>query len=234
MNITSIQNSPVGSSCCISVNLNQNELAANTPNHHTKLNNMNFLAHIYLSGDDPLITLGNFIGDFVKGNQANVYPEKVRNGISLHRAIDKFTDTHDVVLRSKIRLRPDYRHYAPVIVDVYYDHFLSKYWKEYHDTPLSEYTDQFYEMIKDHQDLLPERASHMFNYMRNDNWLLGYSQIIGIEQALGGMSRRTKFDSGMERAGENLRADYESFKSEFEEFFPDLISYAASLRSSWE
>ena len=28
---------------------------------------MNFLAHIYLSGDDPNIQLGNFIGDFVKG-----------------------------------------------------------------------------------------------------------------------------------------------------------------------
>lgn len=195
---------------------------------------MNFLAHIYLSGNDPLITLGNFIGDFVKGNQANSFPEKVRNGIRLHRSIDQYTDTHATVLRSKIRLRADYRHYAPVIVDVYYDHFLARYWEEYHDTSLPEYTHQFYKMIKKHHDLLPERAHKMFDYMSRDNWLLGYSEITGIEQALGGMSRRTKFDSGMEQAGENLRADYELFKTEFEEFFPDLISHAVTLRGSWE
>jgi acyl carrier protein phosphodiesterase len=195
---------------------------------------MNFLAHIYLSGNDPLITLGNFIGDFVKGNQANDYNEKVRNGISLHRAIDHFTDTHEVVLQSKKRLRADFRHYSPVIVDVYYDHFLARYWNDYHDMSLPEYTAYFYEMIGHHQDLLPERAMKMFDYMRRDNWLLGYRQIKGIEQALSGMSRRTKFESGMERAGTNLRAEYDLFKSEFEEFFPDLISHTASLRSSWE
>ncbi|MEQ9298323.1 MAG: ACP phosphodiesterase [Cyclobacteriaceae bacterium] len=195
---------------------------------------MNFLAHIYLSGNDPLITLGNFIGDFVKGNQANNYPGKVRNGVILHRAIDQFTDTHATVLQSKIRLRSDYRHYAPVIVDVYYDHFLARYWDEYHDISLPEYTHQFYEMIKKNKNLLPERAHKMFDYMSRDNWLLGYSEVTGIEQALGGMSRRTKFDSGMERAGENLRSDYELFKAEFEEFFPDLISHAVTLRGSWE
>lgn len=195
---------------------------------------MNFLAHIYLSGDDPFITLGNFMGDFVKGNQVNDYPEKVRLGITLHRAIDEYTDTHEVVLQSKKRLRSDYRHYSPVIVDVYYDHFLARYWADYHATPLPEYTNSFYDMIYNHTELLPERARRMFSYMSRDNWLLGYRQIQGIEQALAGMSRRTKFESGMERAGENLRSDYELFKSEFDLFFPDLISYTSTLRSSWE
>ncbi len=219
---------------CIDVNLIENELSGNTPNRDKGLLYMNFLAHIYLSGNDPLITLGNFIGDFVKGNQANTYPQKVQNGIALHRAIDEFTDNHETVLQSKIRLRADYRHYAPVIVDVYYDHFLAKYWSDYHSTALPEYTERFYEMVKTHRSILPERANRMFDYMSRDNWLLGYSRVTGIEQALSGMSRRSKFDSRMEQAGKNLRSDYELFKAEFEAFFPELISHAATLRSSWE
>ncbi|MEM8895587.1 MAG: acyl carrier protein phosphodiesterase, partial [Bacteroidota bacterium] len=128
----------------------------------------------------------------------------------------------------------DYRHYAPVIVDVYYDHFLARFWDQYHSTPLPEYTTQFYASIHKHYDLLPERAQRMFTYMSMDNWLLGYGEVEGIRQALGGMSRRTKFDSGMEKAHYNLIADYEKFKQEFESFFPLLNSHAESIRNSWE
>jgi len=198
------------------------------------INIVNFLAHIYLSGDDPLVTLGNFIGDFVKGRQAENYNSKIQNGISLHRAIDQFTDNHDVVLESKKRLRSGYRHYAPVIVDVFYDHFLARYWSEYHSTPLPEYTNQFYTSVRDNYEYLPDRARRMFDYMSNDNWLMGYSQVEGIRQALGGMSRRTKFDSGMENAHTNLIKDYDLFKMEFEDFFPSLISHAQTFRNKWE
>jgi acyl carrier protein phosphodiesterase len=89
-------------------------------------------------------------------------------------------------------------------------------------------------MIYEHLEILPDKAQKMFSYMSRDNWLLAYSQITGIEQALGGMSRRTKFESGMERAGSNLISEYDLFKSEFETFFPDLISHTTALGTSWE
>jgi acyl carrier protein phosphodiesterase len=195
---------------------------------------MNFLAHIYLSGDDPLVMLGNFIGDFVKGNQLAKYDLRIRNGVILHRAIDQYTDSHEEVYKSKKMLRSDYRHYAPVIVDVYYDHFLARYWQEYHPSSLIEFTENFYTSIKSNQHFLPSRAKQMFGYMSRDNWLLGYSFIEGVERALGGMARRTKFESGMDRAGQNLRQDYDIFKAHFESFFPQLISHARAVRSTWE
>src|SRR5436190_842749 len=87
---------------------------------------MNFLAHLYLSGDDADVMTGNFIGDFVRGrNLAEQFGEKIARGIELHRAIDAFTDHHSVVKQSKTRLRPKYGHYSGVIVDIFYDHFLA-------------------------------------------------------------------------------------------------------------
>ena len=95
---------------------------------------MNFLAHIYLSGTNPKTMVGNFIGDFVKGrNVLEQFEADIAKGIELHRSIDEFTDHHPVVQISKMRLRPKYRHYAAVIVDIFYDHLLSRFWSNYHD-----------------------------------------------------------------------------------------------------
>jgi acyl carrier protein phosphodiesterase len=80
---------------------------------------MNYLAHLYLSADRPLLAIGNFIADHVKGSMADQYDGEVRDGIRLHRMIDEFTDSHPIVEKSKARLRPDFRKYAPVIVDLY-------------------------------------------------------------------------------------------------------------------
>ena len=185
---------------------------------------MNFLAHIYLSGDNPKIMVGNFIGDFVKGrNLLDQFEPEIAKGIELHRAIDEFTDHHPVVLESKKRLRPKYRHYAAVIVDVFYDHFLSRYWNNYHPELLLHFSSQTYLTIRSHWDILPEGVKHMLPYMMKDNWLLNYGELEGIERALSGMSRRTRHESRMEESIVDLREYYESFRREFESFFPDLI-----------
>lgn len=67
---------------------------------------MNFLAHIYLSDDKPLLQIGNFIADSVKGRQVELYPPTIQEGIRLHRAIDAYTDAHPTVAQSVARLRP--------------------------------------------------------------------------------------------------------------------------------
>lgn len=183
---------------------------------------MNFLAHLLLSGDDPPVMIGNFIGDFVKGKAYQNFEADVRKGILLHREIDRFTDTHPTVLQSKQRLRPKYRHYAAVIVDVFYDHFLAASWSQFHHQSLLEYTENFYRMTEDYAHVLPENTQRMLQYMRRDNWLYQYRQIEGIHQALTGMAGRTPYDSHMELAAEDLRADYQSYQQEFSQFFREL------------
>ena len=183
---------------------------------------MNFLAHIYLSGDDPELMVGNFIGDFVKGNQFADFNQRVQDGITLHRSIDAYTDSHEVVRQSKERLRKKYRHYAGVIVDIYYDHFLAAEWDNYHATALEPYVDEAYQTILGFGEMLPQRVHHMLKYMIPQNWLVSYRDLDGIGQALAGLSRRTKFNSNMEHSIEDLEQYYDEFGEEFRTFFEDL------------
>lgn len=191
---------------------------------------MNFLAHIYLSKDHPKIMVGNFIGDFVKGKH---YPDQfepeIAKGIELHRAIDEFTDRHPVVQQSKNRLRPKYRHYAGVIVDIFYDHFLSKYWRDYHVLPLTEFAANTYATLKDYYSILPDDVKSMLPYMIKDDWLVNYGHLSGIGQALRGISRRTRYDSKMNESVHELEEFYEEFKTEFQSFFLDLKSHTEAF-----
>lgn len=184
---------------------------------------MNFLAHLYLSGDNTSVMLGNFIGDFVKGKNLieKVGPEMAK-GIELHREIDFFTDQHPIVRESKKRLRPKYRHYSGVIVDVFYDHYLAKNWKDYHHQLLPDYANRVYNLIQKNNALLPERVNMMMPYMIKGNWLVNYATLDGIHRALSGMTRRTPYESKMDESISDLKENYEEFKTEFITFFPEL------------
>src|SRR3954470_8758842 len=131
---------------------------------------MNFLAHQYLSGNNTDLMVGNFIADFVKGRLAlQGFDKEIIKGIELHRAIDEFTDTHSVVTQSKNRLRPKYRHYSGVIVDVFYDHFLAKYWSQYHHDPLEDFADHIYKTMETFYPVVPAGFKNMFPYMIRGN-----------------------------------------------------------------
>lgn len=187
---------------------------------------MNFLAHLYLSGDNTSILLGNFIGDFIKGkNLVEKVGAEMAKGIELHREIDFFTDQHPIVTESKKRLRPKYRHYSGVIVDVFYDHFLAKNWNDYHPQPLSNYADYVYDVIQKNALLLPERVNMMMPYMIKGNWLVNYATLEGIHRALTGMARRTPYESKMDESILQLQENYQEFKSEFEAYFPELKNH---------
>jgi acyl carrier protein phosphodiesterase len=189
---------------------------------------MNFLAHIYLSGNNANIMVGNFIGDFVKGrNLSDRFHPGIVLGIELHRSIDEYTDEHPIVRESKLKLRPKYRHYAPVIVDVFYDHFLSRYWNNYHPDPLADFAAQTYKTLGRYGTVLPEAVQQLLPYMIHDNWLINYGNFEGISKALTGMSRRSRHDSKMDESVVELKDYYDEFLNEFERFFPDLSNHCS-------
>ncbi|WP_299822086.1 ACP phosphodiesterase [uncultured Pontibacter sp.] len=191
---------------------------------------MNFLAHAFLSGDNPELLLGNFIADTVKGKQATLYAPEVAKGIKLHRLIDSYTDNHEIVAETKARLRPQYRKFAPVIADMYYDHFLASRFETYAQEPLRAYTKKVYAIVNVHYNLLPERMKYTLTHMMQHNWLLGYAELEGIGRALTGMSRRAAFASGMETAVYELEQNYTLYGAEFDAFFPELMQYVAEVR----
>lgn len=188
---------------------------------------MNYLAHIYLSGANEEILVGNFIGDYVKGFELSKYPETMRKGIMLHRHIDSFTDTNLIVKRSKTRMAEKYRKYAGIIVDIFYDHFLVNTWHEYSNAPLEEFILQVHEILCRHLDALPEGVRLFLPSFIKNNWIQKYSTIEGIEDVLHRMSSRTTLPEETEYAIKVLREDYDKFQAEFSAFFPSLISYVS-------
>ena len=193
---------------------------------------MNFLAHIYLSGDDELVKIGNFMADGIRGKQFEKYPETIQKGILLHRAIDTYTDSHPIFRKSTKRLHQRYHHYAGVIVDIFYDHFLAKNWTKYAEIELKIYVAEFYQSMNNHYELLSEKAQNILPYMEKQNWLLNYQSIEGIQQILTQMDRRTNNKSNMRFATEELTSHYNDFENEFTIFFEEIKNYSSQQLNS--
>ena len=186
---------------------------------------MNFLAHIYLSDDNDLIKIGNFMADGIHGKNFDNFPLDVKKGIILHRGIDSYTDAHPVFRQSTKHLHQNYHHYAGVIVDVFYDHFLAKNWKKYSDENLEEFVARFYQSLDENYEILTQRTQNLMPYMIEQNWLVSYQTIDGITKILTQMDQRTNNQSKMRFATQDLAELYTSFEEEFTLFFEDLITF---------
>ncbi len=183
---------------------------------------MNFLAHIHLSGENEFIKIGNFMADGVRGKQYDNFPSEIQKGILLHRAIDTFTDAHPLFRQSTKKLHSRYHHYAGVIVDMYYDHFLAKNWSDYHNESLALYSEKFYQSLLDNHSILTSKTQHLLPYMVEYNWLVNYQSVPGLERILSQMDRRTKNQSLMRFATEELVAHYDEFEAEFSLFYKEV------------
>jgi len=185
---------------------------------------MNYLAHIYLSGDNDLIKIGNFMADGIKGHEYEKFPEIIQKGILLHRQIDSFTDFHPVYRQSKHRLHNIYGHYSGVIMDMFYDHFLTVNWNLYSEIPLTEYITSFYTTLELHFDLLTPKMKRMVPKMITQDWLSSYATIEGMQKILYQMDYRTDFKSQMQFATRELELYYDAFNTEFKTFFTEIIA----------
>jgi acyl carrier protein phosphodiesterase len=190
---------------------------------------MNFLAHLYLSKHNEELMIGNFIADAVKGKNFEGCTPGVIQGIKMHREIDAFTDKHHITKISAARLMPRYKKYAVVIVDIFYDHFLSANWSNYHNEGLDYFANNVYALMHQNIDRLPPKSQYLLPYMTKHNWLLNYSKIEGIQRTLTGMASRTSFVSNMQFATEELELHYQDFDQEFKLFFEDARKHFGGL-----
>jgi acyl carrier protein phosphodiesterase len=186
---------------------------------------MNFLAHIYLSGNNDLIKIGNFMADGIRGHDYEQFPIDVQKGVLLHRAIDTFTDAHPIFRQSKHRLHEAYGHYSGVIMDIFYDHFLAKNWATYSDEKLEDYTNRFYQSLRDNYDWLNTKTQSMMPSMIGRNWLLSYATLEGIGMILFQMDHRTKNRVNMQLSIKELQQYYTEFETEFTAFFEELRAH---------
>jgi acyl carrier protein phosphodiesterase len=188
---------------------------------------MNFLAHIYLSGDSKDLLIGNFIGDYIKGKEYEKYPPGIQEGIHLHRKIDDFTDSHSVTRKAKLLVRERYGLYSGIVIDIFYDHFLSANWMEFCDTPLRTYVRQRYRMLDSGFSMFPIGVKTWFPYFIKSNWLEAYTTFQGLVMVFKRMSYRTSLPDHSEYAVESLQENYELMDSYFRQFFQEIRSFVS-------
>lgn len=191
---------------------------------------MNFLAHLYLSGENPNLILGNFLGDFVRNRDIASYPEAVQTGIRLHRFIDSYTDQHPMVRQGTARLRSAHRKYAPVVLDVLYDFVLVQNWEQYHALPLPDFTQQTYTHLLDGSTLAPPFLRNRVERMVADDWLRHYASLEGLRSVFERMKHRASQPGLFDQAPESLLLHYNEFEQEFNAFFPELVEQVGMFR----
>lgn len=187
---------------------------------------MNFLAHAFLSFNDPGILVGNMISDFVKGKKQYDFDLKIQQGIKLHRQIDEFTDNHAATKKASAILKPIIGAYAGAFTDVVYDHFLAKDVHQFSDNSLHLLAANTYSILELHEPILPEKFVKMLPFMKQQNWLVNYSNITGIEKSFAGIARRAKFLDNSTKAYECFMNNYKSFEEYYHIFFPELKNQA--------
>lgn len=190
---------------------------------------MNYLSHIFLSGDNEDIILGNFLGDYVKGNlqklDQTLYSKEVILGLKLHRQIDTFTDSHPVVKKSISRVRPHFHKFSGIVIDMFYDHIFAKNFHHFSDIALEDFSMSFYDLLRKREDEIPSALDRMVISMTTRDWLTNYSNLDGLRWSLKGIASRISYQSGIENATEVIEKNYPLFEEDFFHFFPEIQQF---------
>lgn len=190
---------------------------------------MNYLAHLFLAEPTPEALIGNLLGDFQRGLDRRECSEGMLQGIWLHTQIDHFTDHHPLVKRSRDRIQGPYRRFAGVMLDVLYDHYLSKHWQCYAQQPLEEFIRQVYGLLQANHNLLPPQLQQAVPSIIAHNLLGSYGQLQGVERALQRMSRRIKRQNALGQSTVELQRNYTCLEADFLAFFPELMQFVEQV-----
>jgi acyl carrier protein phosphodiesterase len=190
---------------------------------------VNFLAHIYLAGENDEHVIGQVMADFLERGWRDRVSEGVLRGIRNHQQVEMFTDRHEVFRRSRDRLPKELRRYAGIVVDIFYDHVLAQNWDQFHSVALDEFAQSRYRILGSQPDQLTDRLSRALPHIVSNDWLTSYREMDGIERALHGLSKRLKRENPLAEAGLVLRREPAGFEQDFMEFFPELEAFAAGL-----
>ena len=189
---------------------------------------MNYLAHAYLSFDQPSVLAGNMVSDYVKGKKQFDYPPAVQVGIQLHRHIDDFTDHHPSTRNIAAVFRPHYRLYSGAFADIVYDYFLANDGNSFAgEAELLQFSRQTYRQLHQYSEWLPPPFAAMFPYMESQNWLYNYRFDHGMQKSFAGLARRAAYLQESDRAFELFLTNKPLFKEQYDLFFGSVKKFAA-------
>jgi acyl carrier protein phosphodiesterase len=192
---------------------------------------MNFLAHLHIAEHTGTSFVGNFLGDFVKGNPSGQFNVDIVQGIRLHRFVDSYTDRHQLIKLAKPLFAKELRRYAPIALDMFWDHFLAKHWSQFHHLSLGGFCQQAQLQIELESareiNTFPESFKKTSTLLWQQRWLESYQKVDNIEYALERMSLRSVRMAPLALTGETLGKHYAALSEIFFELYSDLLDKTA-------
>jgi acyl carrier protein phosphodiesterase len=190
---------------------------------------MNFLAHLFLSGKDEKLMIGNYLADLLNKRTLETFDLHIQKGVKLHRSIDAFTDNHPDVLKACALLRNKHHKYAPILVDIFFDYFLTLNWSRYTDENFTDFRKRVYQVLLNNLDDFPEKISLQTKRMIGGDWLFSYGHIEGIDFVLHKLQNRVSKPEFILEGAQSLELHKKKLNEYFMSFFPSLIKHCLNF-----
>jgi len=189
---------------------------------------MNWLAHVLLSEEKVNFQLGNYLADPLKGRAWESASADLQKGISVHKLIDSYTDSHEIVALSKSRLR-EQGLLRGVIIDLTYDYLLSKHWEKFSTVPRERYITDFYANALRRAPSLPEHPQRLIKNLVKQDRLNKYNSLEQLHRVFMSVDGRLSPKLSARETASSYIRDVERVRAELEKdflsFFPDLRNY---------
>ncbi len=193
---------------------------------------MNWLAHIFVSGDMVDYQLGNLLADPLKGKPWPDASEATRNGFAMHRIIDRFTDHHPAFINSKSRLG-ETGLLRGVVVDMVYDHLLIRSWDQYARLDRARFIQTFYAEALAAAEDYPEQPGQFVRRVIGSGYLTSYADLAGLQRALERIDMRLSWHGPGKKPAvaymPSIETQLKGLQQDFDDFFPALLAHFKSI-----
>ena len=185
---------------------------------------MNFLAHSLISleideKENKKTLYANFAGDFYKGLVETIeLPDELKEGIILHRIIDKISDRNENFLNEL--LTEKFGIFKGIVSDMYIDHFLSKNFDSLFNDNLNNIENKILYNIKINEKFFPDNFRRTFQWLKSEKVMSSYQNITFLERAFYGISQRVRKGEILKSSIIELQKNYNLFEEKaIKEFF---------------
>ena len=191
---------------------------------------MNYLAHFHLAGCSPTMQVGALLGDFVKGPLKGDFSPAIENGIALHRRIDGICQLDEGLKLANNKIPASHRRYAGILIDMMFDHFLTRYWHQFHQQPLQDFANTVYRALEQHQTILPPAAERFTRRLVDHNLLCQYAHWHTLDGVVTSIGNRLKRDNPLQQGMLAIRDDLGELEDDFLDFYPRVLKLTENAR----
>ena len=185
---------------------------------------MNFLGHSLISleideSTDKNTLYGNFTGDYYKGLVDRIeLSEALKEGIRLHRIIDKVSDRKENYLNEL--LVDKFGIFKGIVSDMFIDHFLSKNFNQLFNKDLEIIEKRILDEVEKNRNIFPKDFDRMFKWLNDRNVMSNYKDIDFLERAFEGLAKNIRKGEILNLATTELKKNYKLFEEKsINEFF---------------